>query len=140
MKLKLTNKQFTKEQIKEVVRFVKPNGVSNFDIYIKNLNRSDFGGRAYIYRLPDRKYITVRIGRGIKFPYHRAKGGGYLPIVLYSYDEVLVYIIAHELRHLWHSKHPKGWRVWGSRGKYSERDACAYGIQKVRQWRRNGVK
>ncbi len=46
-------------------------------------------------------------------------------------------VTAHELRHLWQAQHPKGWRVWGSRGQYSERDADAYAIRMLRAWRRS---
>ena len=41
-----------------------------------------------------------------------------------------IYILAHELRHVWQ------WRVLGG---ISERDACAYGIHILRRWRRSGV-
>lgn len=49
--------------------------------------------------------------------------------------EALVYVLAHELRHQWQAIHPKGWRVWGARGQYSERDADAYAIKMLRNWR-----
>ena len=65
------------------------------------------------------------------------KKGANLPVDLYSRIEALVLVTAHELRHLWQAQHPKGWRVWGSRGQYSERDADAYAIRMLRAWRRS---
>lgn len=44
--------------------------------------------------------------------------------------------MAHEARHFWQHKVRKGWRVWGARGRYSEVDAEAYTIRKLREWRR----
>jgi hypothetical protein len=56
-----------------------------------------------------------------------------------SREEAFVHMIAHELRHIWHKKIPKGYRVWGARGLYSDRDADAYAIRKVREWRRRSM-
>ena len=62
---------------------------------------------------------------------------GYLPRPwLADQVEALVYLAAHELRHLWQARVPRGHRVWGSRGQYSERDADAYAIRQLRAWRR----
>jgi hypothetical protein len=62
---------------------------------------------------------------------------GYLPRpALGNRTEALVYVLAHELRHLWQGRVHRGRRVWGSRGQYSERDADAYAIHKLREWRR----
>jgi hypothetical protein len=62
--------------------------------------------------------------------------GGYLPTVAFSETEIIVHLVAHELRHLWQRRVKKWHRVWGARGQFSQRDADAYAIQKVRQWRR----
>jgi len=64
------------------------------------------------------------------------KNRGYLPFVTLDKDEYLVQVVAHELRHLWQAKVKKGHRVWGARGRFSERDADAYGIRKMREWRK----
>ena len=58
-------------------------------------------------------------------------------VVTYNRKELFIHILAHELRHIWQAKHKRGWRVWGSRGQFSERDADAYAIHKVREYRRN---
>jgi hypothetical protein len=58
--------------------------------------------------------------------------------VCYNRTEALVHLLAHELRHLWQAKVKRGYRVWGARGQFSERDADAYAIQMLRRWRRSG--
>jgi hypothetical protein len=62
---------------------------------------------------------------------------GYLPCLLLSKEEAFVDTLAHEYRHFWQVDHPtKRGKVWGARGRFSERDACRYDIRKVRKWRR----
>ena len=63
---------------------------------------------------------------------------GYLASAEYAQEEAIVHLVAHELRHLWQANVPKGQRIWGARGRFSERDADAYAIRKVRHWRRRG--
>lgn len=83
----------------------------------------------------------VRNGHGIHgarwtAPLRWNARGGYLPTIAFTEEEIIVHLVAHELRHLWQKRVPRGRRVWGARGQFSERDADAYAIQKVRQWRR----
>lgn len=67
-------------------------------------------------------------------------------LVLGDRTEALVYILAHELRHMHqqhgyavHSSFPVG-RVKNARGRYSEVCTEAYAIHKLRAWRRaNGA-
>lgn len=130
---------FEDELIREVIRFSKPAGVANFDISFKNC-AGTFRGRAYsqgcAYHETAAPLVIVSIGKEDKFP-HRVKGhGGYLPVDIYTRLEALVLVTAHELRHLWQYKHPRGWRVWAARGQYSERDADAYAIRILRAWRK----
>ncbi|OGA72887.1 MAG: hypothetical protein A3G81_22525 [Betaproteobacteria bacterium RIFCSPLOWO2_12_FULL_65_14] len=63
------------------------------------------------------------------------RNGGYLPMVIGSRMEALVVLIAHELRHLWQAKHTRG-KVYGARGRFSERDADAYALRMLRRFRR----
>ena len=140
MRIKNTNKSFSTQQIKDIVRFVKPNGVSNFNINIKN-SKGKWGGRAYVSgchygKNAGRVLVVVRIGEN-RFPFrYKPRRSGYLPWTVFTKLELLIHLTAHELRHLWQAKHPRGWRVWGARGQFSERDADAYAIHKVREWRR----
>lgn len=81
--------------------------------------------------------VTIRLGPSAPALESPPRDRGYLPRPAVSGRlEMLVYLMAHELRHLWQARVPRGRRVWGARGQFSERDACAYGIQKVRAWRR----
>jgi hypothetical protein len=123
------------ERIREIIRFVKPSGIGGFDVRISNTKRYRFAGRAYMegsdYHDRDCPFIVVRIGgKGWDYPYKSCSYG-----IILSKEEILVMVIAHELRHLWQYKHKKG-KVWGAKGRFSERDADAYAIRKVREWRR----
>lgn len=70
------------------------------------------------------------------FPHIRGKQtGGYLwGFSLGSLEESIAYVIAHELRHLWQRGHKP--TTWGSRGRYSERDADAFALAFLRHARR----
>ena len=57
--------------------------------------------------------------------------------------ETLVYLAAHELRHLWQAARLTDRRrsaplpmSWGSKGKYSEVDTEAFAIHTLREYRR----
>jgi hypothetical protein len=60
---------------------------------------------------------------------------GYLSSYMLDRMECLVHVLSHEIRHIWQGGHRRG-RVWGARGRYSDRDADAFAIRKVRSWRR----
>jgi hypothetical protein len=138
MKLKNTSTVPT-ELAREVLRFVKPSGISKFDVMLKN---SEYAlvGRAYhagsSYHATRSPFIVLRIGPQNKYPYKLMGHGGYLDFGwLYNQTEGLVVLAAHELRHLWQAKHKRGYRVWGAKGQFSERDADAYAMRKLREWR-----
>ena len=128
------------EQIRELIRAVRPSGISNFDVRVSNFNGPTGRGRAYWAGsgFHDRAdpFIVVSVAPASKFKRQIYKGHkGYLPHVWGSRMEVLVHLIAHELRHLWQAKHSHG-KVWGARGKFSERDADAYALRMLRKFRR----
>lgn len=117
--------------IREIIRFVKPAGTNN--IRVKIWKRFDsYSGRG------GSGEITIKIAERskFKFPLVRKAHSAYIGFTTYTYEEVLVYLIAHELRHCWQTEHPKGCRYWGSKGQYSERDASCYGLHMIREWRR----
>jgi len=144
MKIKNTNKYLDRNFIRKATKFCRPSGISNFDLHVKN-SKKDFYGRAYWdgcgYQGNYKPLVVVRIGKN-KYPYicNRVKGRGYLSFTAYSREDLFIHILAHELRHIWQAKHKRGWRVWGSRGQFSERDADAYAIHKVREYRRGDTK
>jgi hypothetical protein len=145
---------FSRDKIAEIIRFVKPPGVSGFDVWVK---AGTTKGRAYIggseYRSTKANFQNTAAKRTKSTPYcvvsidkrpdrpgkkwqHWAAGKGYLEVTAYTREEALVYLLAHELRHLWQGRVKRGHRVWGARGQYSERDASAYGLAMLRKWRR----
>lgn len=138
MKLHNTTK-IDNDVIRALVRFAKPADVSNFDLGIKNTPQT-MAGTAYhdgcAYHATSAPLVICRIGKPAHFPHHLRGGKGYLPFFVWNQTEGLLFLLAHELRHLWQDKHPRGYRVWGARGQFSERDADAYAIRKVREWRK----
>lgn len=128
------------ETLKEFVRFSKPN-ISNFDVQIKNCGGTAIKGRAYAkgcsYHSTSNPFLNVYVGRKkAKYPKKTYDGKGYIGFKVFSQLEEILFVIAHELRHLWQGKIKRGYRIWGARGQFSERDADAYGIRIVRKWRK----
>jgi hypothetical protein len=131
-------------EAKAIYDAVLPSGLKAHDVEIKN---NDGGGRGVAYYEGSSYHATARPFVVVSIPKteqvarqqrHASGEKGYLPVVLGSRREVLVYILAHELRHLWQAKskgRPRG-MVYGAKGRFSERDACAYGIQMLRRYRR----
>ena len=126
--------------LRKVVAATKPSNVTKFDISFKNYGKAAHRGRAYwsgcSYHNSSAPLVVVALGQTCRYPYVTSDGGGYIGFTVYTIQEAAVLIIAHELRHLWQAKVKKGWRVWGAKGQFSERDADAYAIQMVRRYRR----
>lgn len=123
------------EQVRAVIRAVCPSAVTRFDVRISN-GRA-FRARAYPqgsgYHATADPFIVCIIQ---KKPHVIIKPrGAYLPMAIGSRMEQLVVLVAHELRHLWQAKHSRG-KVWGSKGRFSERDADAYALKMLRCFRR----
>lgn len=129
------------ELIRDIVRFVRPPGISRFDVEVRNSSTPSCRGRAYWggsgYHDTADPFVVCRIGSG---PYPRwGTGYGFTGrFVLASRVESLVWIMAHELRHLWQANHNRG-RVWGSRGRFSEIDCDAYALRMLRAWKNRNV-
>ncbi len=129
-------------QAKAIYEAVCPSGLKAHDVELKN-NAGAGRGMAYYngsgYHSTARPFVVVSIPKTERMARNITQdGGGYLPVALGSRLECLVYIMAHELRHLWQAKakgKPRG-MVFGAKGKFSERDACAYGMQMLRRYRR----
>jgi hypothetical protein len=126
------------DKIREMTSFVRPPGISNFDVRISNSKTRVYRGCCYYNgaycHATTHPFIVVRITPNENyFPIYTIykKGKGYIDHHLLSREEAVILVIAHELRHLWHKKIPKGYRVWGARGQYSNRDADAYAIKKL---------
>jgi hypothetical protein len=123
------------ETIREIIRAVRPSGISNFDVRVGNGRH--FRGRAYHvgsgYHETAAPYIVCAIPK--KAHVIVKSYGGYLGMVMGSRIEQLIVLLAHELRHLWQAKHSRG-KFYGSKGRFSERDADAYALQMLRRYRR----
>jgi len=132
--------------VREMVAFARPAQVRKFDVEVKNHGRVGYRGRAYVHgtQYHDRWaqpliVVSVQKLRMGRFTNPRDAHGGYLPMPRMTREEAVLVVLAHELRHLWQREVPKGWRVWGARGQYSERDADAYALRTLRRWRRERV-
>ena len=92
-------------------------GESSGQCWLNGVERNNF----------QRPFIYVAVSKADRFPsppQRTAWKEGYLPEPYFaSREEMAVYILAHELRHVWQ------WRVHNLISQHdAERDACAYGI------------
>jgi hypothetical protein len=155
--------------LRAMIRHCQPPGVHGFDISFKNSGDGCLHARCYhsgtcyhkrnghcpplvVIHVPD-WYCDMPGAHRMQCLYGARHSGnprrrlgrdrqscrGYMPSEAFTDHERLVGIIAHELRHIWQRMHPRGYRVWGARGQYSERDADAYEIHMTRTWRRLGL-
>lgn len=123
-------------KLREILRFVMPPGVHGIRVEVRNATNVH-GGAAWVWS----RRIGIRFETGIRYPnfiqpYWRGQlyGKRYW---LASLEERVVYIAAHELRHMWQRKaRNKAGYAWGARGRYSEIDADSYAIRMTRAWRR----
>lgn len=128
--MKITNRSHIADDVvAQVAAFVAPPGCRGVAVTVTNARAHESRGRAF----PHSKRVIVRVAPVV----HRMpERGAYLGVRPATSLEMLVHILAHELRHIWQYNNPTRKRVWGSRGRYSERDADAYGIHMLRRWRR----
>lgn len=125
------------DEIRRIIAAVRPNGIANFSIRVTYNSGYGCSGRYY----ERRNHVILRIPRWEKRHVAQPRPGkGYLHgYAIGSIAEGIVMVMAHELRHAWQAVHRRGYRVWGSRGVYSERDADAYGLQQLRRYRRGEI-
>lgn len=158
--------------VREIIQFVRPSGISNFDVMVKN--GEHLVGKAYYkgsgYHSTADPFIVCRVPQETRIrKIHQTivsktqfEGGisvinqeiNNFPCKLLTYQighlkgrrywladriEALVYLIAHELRHLWQAKmkNKKGYYP-KSRGRFSEIDTEGYAITMLRAWRKRG--
>lgn len=166
--MKITNStDLPNDLVREIISFVRPSGISNFDVMIKNSGDKWPAGRAYVsgkcsYHATNNPFVVCRVPKlfitthgwrtaidttpvsitNIHFPQKlttyqigHLKGKRYW---LANRVEALVYLLAHELRHLWQykMKNKKGYYP-KSRGRFSEIDTEGYALTKLRAWRKN---
>jgi hypothetical protein len=158
---------FDTNLVRQIIRFVRPPGISNFTVTLHATKRDPWRGLAQASetvlcengntfdRLCKHPLVTIHVphGAGHAAPFAKphwygAPYRGCLYSISFSAEENLVHLLAHELRHLWQARNPRclwlaiiqrGRKVWGdTHSQFSERDADAYGIHKTRAWRRRG--
>lgn len=122
-------------------------GYTNRPTIIVNLSPNEKGypyWRTYKYRIkktswqqPNKKTGELEEWYGREYIHDPTKKSPYIDHLVMSREESLVNTLAHEFRHFWQCNHKgKRGKVWGARGRISEKDASAYGIRKAREWRR----
>lgn len=125
--------------LREVIRFACPSSVTNFSIWFKRAGggkRIFFAGRAYC----GQNKVSIRIPKWERLakPYTGCmrEKQGYRPWVSITFEEALVAIVAHELRHLAQHKNPRLYRQTPyARGQYSELDCDTYANEMILKWR-----
>jgi hypothetical protein len=179
MKLRNTT-DIPNDVVKEIIRFVKPPGITRFDVMLRNC-ASRYAGRAYTqgsgYHDNAAPFVVVRIGRDTRPRWETERDGKKFvmneppfrdnsdqrnwkrvnrptyPFVMQPYQrgqlrgrryyianrlECLVWIMAHELRHLWQAKNKtRRGKAFGARGQFSEIDTESYAIRMLRAWRKH---
>ena len=116
---------------------MRPEGLAG-DYLIEFLPDVQHHGFAYA----ERRTLRVWIAReadyplGVDRPRRRRPGAqptGPSPILLHSIEEAVLFVTAHELRHLWQAEHG---RLIAPGVRYlDERDANAYACRVLRRWR-----
>jgi hypothetical protein len=115
--LKLENRSSLETaRLRSIISFVRPPGVRHVSIRVARGGPSGrYFSRGNIARvaLPLRaKYpwiVPQYLGRyrSIAFPFRFAKHDAYLGVEVRDYEEVAVYLLAHELRHAWQARGPR---------------------------------
>lgn len=126
---------FDTSYLRKLAVAVKPERCTKVEVVFKHFSQIHVAGQAW-------NDVLIKVPRlwGV-FPYQYKEGDGYLGVMVYTREEELVYVLAHEFRHVWQSLVPRGWRVWGAgKSGASERDADAYGLQMLRRYRRGELK
>ena len=146
--MKLINSTFIcSDKLKEIIKWCLPEG-----LFLKDIRKIDFGntrlgwhGRAWYSR---RVHIGVPKYKKYIKPYKSGGFRGYLSVTSYTWEESLIELISHELRHIYQYKKDKFYHGikkirkynMGTRAKLSEVDASLYAIRKVREYRKNNIK
>lgn len=125
--------------IQEVVAFCRPSVLTNFKLLLEQTDQERWRGVALgnscyacIAHPPKTDYPGGYPHLAARTPERKATG--YREVDVRTHEEVLVYMIAHELCHL-----SQYWLLHTSlhdTGRFQrEAEACAYGLEKVAAWR-----
>lgn len=136
-----TNLKISEQELVEIINFCKPPNCVINRLSIKNSRDKNYP--YYGYFRPDTKAIRIGIGFKEFFPMvvDRTKKqltqGYESGFYLYSREEALIYLLSHELRHIWQDQNRKVKRLGKIKGLYSESDADRYAVNKLEKWREN---
>lgn len=142
---------FSNEQVWQALSHVVPalklKNQKNVDVTVTKKTNGNYTGTCYYngcgwHNTPNPLIITRITSEEKKFPRltEYESGEGYINCLLLDRMEALVLMLSHEFRHLWQKENEgrsRRGKVWGARGTFSERDADAFAIRKVREYRRH---
>ena|SRR5579862_4366201 len=158
MRYRVTNKtkNIKTDDIHTAILFCAPRGIDNFTVTVSNIDDLDPSlWRAHVWNfkeIPSVKFFFKT--KGIKFPQtsndREAKQAGYYPICLIKDKyELLIYLVAHELRHIWQTQVSKQEFFRRKEKSYqtssgfeyqsvfgAERDACQYAKRMLERYRK----
>lgn len=153
MKYKVTNKtSIPLDDIHTAILFTSPKGITNFTVSVYPTDKHIWTAHSYPFKpIPSVKFSFQE--EEILFPQmsntRSAASAGYSPMcLLKNKHELLIYLFAHELRHIWQAKVSKRDFFAGKVGKYidesgteqltryhMERDACQYAKKMLERYR-----
>lgn len=140
---------FSNEQVWEALTYAVPalklKNHKKVDVTVTNKSSGNYTGTCYYngcswHNTPNPLIITRITSEEKKFPRltEYEPGEGYINSLLLDRMEALILMLSHEFRHLWQKENEgrsRRVKVWGARGIFSERDADAFAIRKVREYR-----
>lgn len=126
------------DKVLELIRFCEPEKVKDYIIIVGDCNtdikaNSQWNGEINNISDSSLPVITVQTNEKIDYPFEitGVKEKGYLWYKVSNREELIVYLISHELRHLWQAiNHVELDEHW------SQRDADVYAKNKVDEWRK----
>jgi hypothetical protein len=134
--VKLRNRtKILDKHLLEIIQFTDPGGLRKG--HFMHVKPSRFHPRGYAMPGANQKSICIWVPKELKYPFTLGYHLRYCTLddPILDEDEILIFLLAHELRHRWQSQHPRYREVFGSRVT-GEIDADAYAMHKVRAWRR----
>lgn len=139
----LINKtEISSDRIREIIEFCGLNDLGDYVMIVKDCDipiraSGHWDGGISSVAPSYLPVISVEISKEIKYPFEitGVEEKGYLRYLVLSREELFVYLIAHELRHLWQARSNQPFDDY-----QSQRDADKYAVDRVEAWRKNAHK
>ncbi|MGA2800306.1 MAG: hypothetical protein ABSE71_03180 [Candidatus Micrarchaeaceae archaeon] len=126
----------------KMIKFCELKGLGDYVLIIKDTGvtikaNSNWDGDINNIHKDSLPIVTVETNPDLKYPFEitGVKEKGYLRYSVLNREELLVYLISHELRHLWQGRNNSSLDDYGS-----QQDADVYAVKKVEAWRKMGGK